>query len=362
MPEPEMPSEISACKDLLLKLKKSPHAGPFLYPVDPHRLNIPDYYDKIKHPMDLSTLSKKIETGAYKTPEEFKADVNLMLSNCYTYNQPDTAVYKMGLSLEKLYKQLLAKGALEGKTQPENSPKLPEGEKKKQKMGPSASGMAMEEREKCLDALGEISKSKHRRINWPFLEPVDESLVPNYYALIKHPMDISTMKKKLVSGKYQGTDEFVRDFDIMISNCHTFNTEGTEVYVCATKLDALFKQIFMDKKKKKAGDDAARISALKSLIAQYEGELRRLERRPAPPEFGYEEKVKLKKRVEALPHNRMKSVVAFIQQNVPYTLVDQDEIEVNLDELDQSALARLSDVIQETCVQEQHLDSDSSSE
>lgn len=351
------PEELSIWKGILLKLKKSAHAGPFLYPVDPQILNIPDYYDKIKNPMDLSTVSKKLETGLYDTPQEIKKDIEQMISNCYTYNQPDTAVYKMGQALEKYFKQLLTKASADRKRKPED-----ETEKKKQKIKAS---LTEEEYTKCLETLNEVVKAKHRKINWPFLEPVDGSLVPSYYTLITRPMDLSTMRTKLVSHKYSTVDDFLNDFDIMISNCYTFNAEGTEVYNCATKLSAQFKQIFEQKRKKQAEDPSARIAVLRGLIAQYEAEIRKLERKTGetPTDFGYEEKLKLKKRIDSLPPHKLKDIVAYIQQNVPHAVTTElDEIEVNLDTLDQHALTRLSDIAREAYVEEQRLESDSSSE
>lgn len=348
--------EFSLWKGILLKLKKSAHAGPFLYPVDPQILNIPDYYDKIKNPMDLSTVSKKLETNSYGSPEDVKADIEQMLSNCYTYNQPDTAVYKMGQALEKYFKQLINKATADKKRKTEDEP-----EKKKQKI---KHHLTEEEHAKCLDTLNEIVKAKYRKINWPFLEPVDGSLVPNYYTLITRPVDLSSMKTKLISNKYNTVEDFLTDFEIMIGNCHTFNAEGTEVYTCATKLNNLFKQIF-EQKKKSAEDPAARIALLRSLIAQYESELQKLEKRSGeiPTDFGYEEKLKLKRRIDSLSPQKLKDIVAYIRQNVPHAVsLEADELEINLDTLDQNVLAKLSAIAREAYVEEQRLDSDSSSE
>ncbi|KAI5134703.1 hypothetical protein NEAUS06_1262 [Nematocida ausubeli] len=347
--------EIALCRELLLKLKKSTHAGPFLYPVDPQRLNIPDYYEKIKEPMDLSTVSKKLDANVYKSTDELKADINLMLSNCYTYNQSDTAVCKMGQALEKYFKQLLQKGALVRKRK---------GEEEAEKKRKVKTDMTEEEYAKCLESLNEIVKAKYRRINWPFLEPVDETLVPNYYTLITHPMDLSTMRTKLTGHQYSGIDEFLNDFDTMVNNCHSFNAEGTDVYVCATKLNAQFKQIF-DQKKKKPDDTSGRISMLRGLITQYEAELRKLEEKTGTEtvEFGYEEKLKLKKMIDAIPLARLVPLLTYIQENVPHVMFSElDVLEVNLDVLDQKTLRSLSNVVREAHVEVQRVESDSSSE
>lgn len=44
--------------------------------------------------MDLSTMGKKLDRGAYKTIDDVEADFQLMIDNCLTYNNKDTVFYK----------------------------------------------------------------------------------------------------------------------------------------------------------------------------------------------------------------------------------------------------------------------------
>ncbi|PON54399.1 Histone acetylase PCAF [Parasponia andersonii] len=68
-------------------------AWPFKEPVDAR--DVPDYYDIIKDPMDLRTLSKRVESEQYYvTLEMFIADVKRMFANARTYNSPETIYYK----------------------------------------------------------------------------------------------------------------------------------------------------------------------------------------------------------------------------------------------------------------------------
>jgi E1A/CREB-binding protein len=45
---------------------QEPESGPFRTPVDPNALGIPDYFEIIKTPMDMSSIRRKLETGVYK--------------------------------------------------------------------------------------------------------------------------------------------------------------------------------------------------------------------------------------------------------------------------------------------------------
>ncbi|XP_062521203.1 uncharacterized protein LOC134196151 isoform X2 [Corticium candelabrum] len=58
----------------------------FLDPIDLNE--VPDYCDKVKHPMDFTTIKKKLEAGLYSHYSQWNADMQLVQQNCYTYNPP----------------------------------------------------------------------------------------------------------------------------------------------------------------------------------------------------------------------------------------------------------------------------------
>ncbi|XP_067880764.1 bromodomain adjacent to zinc finger domain protein 2A-like isoform X2 [Heterodontus francisci] len=64
---------------------------------------------------------------------------------------------------------------------------------------------------------------------WPFLHPVNPRLVPGYRKIIKRPMDFSTIRGKLISGKYLSCKEFAADTTLVFDNCMTFNEDDSEV-------------------------------------------------------------------------------------------------------------------------------------
>ncbi|XP_042048520.1 histone acetyltransferase GCN5-like [Salvia splendens] len=76
---------------------------------------------------------------------------------------------------------------------------------------------------------------------WPFKEPVDARDVPDYYNIIKDPMDLKTMSKRVESEQYYVTLEmFVADVRRMFSNARTYNSPETIYYKCSTRLEAHF--------------------------------------------------------------------------------------------------------------------------
>jgi hypothetical protein len=84
-----------AAKKLLSKLWKANSAWIFYDPVDPEKLEIPDYYDVVTEPMDLGTIKNKLHSNRYRNIQEFIDDINLIFNNCIKYNGEDSSVGKM---------------------------------------------------------------------------------------------------------------------------------------------------------------------------------------------------------------------------------------------------------------------------
>lgn len=64
--------------------------------------------------------------------------------------------------------------------------------------------------------------------------------IPEYPKIIKKPMDLATMKRKLDAGEYHTPEKFRDDFRLMIKNCLTFNPPGNVVHEAGKSLQALF--------------------------------------------------------------------------------------------------------------------------
>lgn len=60
---------------------------------------MPDYLDHIKHPMDFSTMRKRIDAQVYSNLDDFEADFDLIISNCMKYNAKDTYFYRAAARL-----------------------------------------------------------------------------------------------------------------------------------------------------------------------------------------------------------------------------------------------------------------------
>ncbi|XP_032103770.1 bromodomain testis-specific protein isoform X3 [Sapajus apella] len=80
--------------------------------------------------------------------------------------------------------------------------------------------------------------------SWPFQRPVDavKLKLPDYYTIIKNPMDLNTIKKRLENKYYVKASECIEDFNTMFSNCYLYNKPGDDVVLMGQALEELFMQ------------------------------------------------------------------------------------------------------------------------
>ncbi|KAJ0878082.1 putative histone acetyltransferase chromatin remodeler Bromodomain family [Helianthus annuus] len=76
---------------------------------------------------------------------------------------------------------------------------------------------------------------------WPFKDPVDVRDVPDYYDIIRDPMDLKTMSRRVESEQYYVTLEmFIADARRMFANARTYNSPETIYFKCSTRLESFF--------------------------------------------------------------------------------------------------------------------------
>lgn len=63
----------------------------------------------------------------------------------------------------------------------------------------------------------------------PFVKPVNRRLIPRYYEVISHPMDLQTIRDKISRYEYRAADSLVRDFELMKTNAIKFNGQASPI-------------------------------------------------------------------------------------------------------------------------------------
>lgn len=76
-----------------------------------------------------------------------------------------------------------------------------------------------------------------------FQEPVDPMKfnIIDYFDVIKEPMDLGTIRKKLGHNYYPTLKDFVYDMNLVWNNCYTYNGDEHEISKCAKEVEQGFK-------------------------------------------------------------------------------------------------------------------------
>uniref|UniRef100_A0A8C6T5X2 Bromodomain-containing protein 2 n=1 Tax=Neogobius melanostomus TaxID=47308 RepID=A0A8C6T5X2_9GOBI len=117
----KLSTQLRYCSGLLkemLSKKHAVYAWPFYSPVDATALQLHDYHEIIKVPMDLSSIKRKMDGREYRDAQQFASDVRLMFSNCYKYNPPDHDVVAMARKLQDVFEFSFAKIPDEPQSEP----------------------------------------------------------------------------------------------------------------------------------------------------------------------------------------------------------------------------------------------------
>jgi bromodomain-containing factor 1 len=298
------------CSAIMRNLKKHRDAAPFLNPVDYVKLNVLDYPDIVKQPMDLMMVDRKLNASEYASVDEFVADVRLIFNNCFKYNGPEAMIsvlcQNVESAFEKSLRQMPASSSKESSPQTSvkkelspplsqhNSPPqhVPEykllsedlGRPKREIHCPSKDYPETYTTQRklahnkssaikfCLQTLKELKKAKYRHLVYPFLEPVDPVALglPDYTDIVKHPMDLRTIEDKLMNDEYKHADQFEADITLMFDNCYLYNPPSLPIYGMAKELEKIFKDKWAQRPAEKK---------VESDVEEYESDVERVQKR-----------------------------------------------------------------------------------
>ncbi|KAM7279787.1 hypothetical protein ACFE04_006921 [Oxalis oulophora] len=91
----------------------------------------------------------------------------------------------------------------------------------------------------CDNLLKRLMSHKY---SWVFNTPVDvvKLNIPDYFTVIKQPMDLGTVKRKLASKAYLSPLEFADDVRLTFKNAMTYNPSTNDVHIMADALSKFF--------------------------------------------------------------------------------------------------------------------------
>lgn len=107
-----------------------------------------------------------------------------------------------------------------------------------------------------------LDKVKKHHLSEAFLEPVDYIAlkIPDYPDIIKEPMDLSTVERKLRNGDYATPLQFGRDMRLIWKNALTYNPKGSAFFMLTIEINDYFEKMFREVEENPNGDGYSYIS------------------------------------------------------------------------------------------------------
>ncbi|CAH2037396.1 unnamed protein product, partial [Iphiclides podalirius] len=197
----------SLLEDVLNHMRHLPDVQPFLFPVNPKL--VADYYRIVSRPMDLQTIRDNLRQKHYQSREEFLADVNQIVENSTLYNGPTSS---LTVAAQRMLQRCVEK--------------LAEKEEQLMKLEKQINPLLDDNDQVALSFILEnllTTKLKIMPEAWPFVKPVNKKQVKDYYSVIKKPIDMETMGKKIQAHKYHSREDFLKDVQLLVDNCRAYN-------------------------------------------------------------------------------------------------------------------------------------------
>uniref|UniRef100_A0A0K0D459 Bromo domain-containing protein n=1 Tax=Angiostrongylus cantonensis TaxID=6313 RepID=A0A0K0D459_ANGCA len=80
----------------------------------------------------------------------------------------------------------------------------------------------------------------------PFRQPVSLEEFPNYLDVVKNPIDLSIIQKRLETLEYQRLKDFTMDMSRLFENAKLFYARDSNAYKCAETLEKVFENALAD--------------------------------------------------------------------------------------------------------------------
>ncbi|ESW12884.1 hypothetical protein PHAVU_008G150100 [Phaseolus vulgaris] len=194
---------------------------------------------------------------------------------------------------------------------------------------------------------------------WVFNTPVDvvKLNLPDYFSIIKRPMDLGKVKSKIFAGAYAGPLEFADDVRLTFSNAMTYNPPGNDVHLMADTLSKFFELRWKTIEKKLPRNDVLPLPAkpdncegVKPRRPAPPSKKRKIASLPPQPEvmppakkvMSDQEKHDLGRELESLLGEMPMHIIDFLKEHSSNGReCGEDEIEIDIDDLSDDTLFTL---------------------
>merc|ERR1712173_157892 len=113
------------------------------------------------------------------------------------------------------------------------------GEEPRRKKRPGDVRM-MKKMKKLIEVVMQYQDSDGRILSEPFYKLPSKKELPDYYEIIRKPVDIAKIQQRIDDEKYEDMDALERDFMILCKNAQHYNEDGSLIFEDSIVLQSVF--------------------------------------------------------------------------------------------------------------------------
>uniref|UniRef100_A0A8C3Q798 Uncharacterized protein n=1 Tax=Geospiza parvula TaxID=87175 RepID=A0A8C3Q798_GEOPR len=107
---------------------------------------------------------------------------------------------------------------------------------------------------KIVDAVIKYKDSSGRQLSEVFIQLPSRKELPEYYELIRKPVDFKKIKERIRNHKYRSLNDLEKDVMLLCQNAQTFNLEGSLIYEDSIVLQSVFTSVRQKVEKEEESD------------------------------------------------------------------------------------------------------------